>query len=1663
MLGIGLNTSASVTINVGVRKQSSFNQFTQALQELKASLREVSAAVGADQGLKKAVDAAVRGARTVRTAQEREAIAAQRKEVARQRLNARAYMQDQRNLRKQENAEYQKAAKQRAQIADSAMQEVARSQAARQASMQRGQARDAQAFAQESARRMAAALDTPMNRMAQASHASMATMIQGSKNAQKSWNDAFREVNQSHSKFLREKTAAERKAERENQRAARQAQVQEERRQREITRVVQRENKARQKAMEQAAMLGVNAKTNTQWQRDLLSRIDFIGQKGRGSYQMGGESVTFSGIDKNRFKQRVSGLRSYIAQLKAGSASTAQFAQAQMNLNSVLEESVVHSKRMRNDMAYRLDQTEKKLDAIFRAGFRLQMVGMDLNQIFMRIRDTFTGIMSTFGDFQYTLFRAGATMDMFDSSVKNAEVNINDLMEASLQLSRSSMLLPAADVAEAFYHWAAATGEVIRTSTDLRQNVEALQPIMQAALMTNTSYEQTIKGVYGILSQFYAGDITKATHVTELLFMQTQKTAAEFNDLINSFKMVGSVAAQNNTTFEDTVELFGRLADLGIRGTMAGRALRQMFIQNARPSGPAMKQWMELLGEDTSYDQFMTSGGRPLSAPQKIDAIARLLLERGYTDVQRNKFLASTTTANELPMLTALILQAQRAIMGLDKETKEYRITSERAHQFFQDNWSALSKTWNAVSGSVQRAWEHLQITLGSALSETLTPFMHVLSDIIENVRQWARANPQIVQAIGKFAAGLAAVAAAGGVAFTALGTLVGLLAGIALVFRATSIKIPLITGGIGAIVTVIAALIRNFDYLRDRFNEFLDIIGSSNLDLSNLQGLIGDVTSRIQHLVDTMVRSVADLLPHLGRFVKLLNDIGATRFILELLSGAIMTLIAAQTIRGIVSLATAFKGLGVSMLGLAGSTGPLGILSLFAGGAFALYASNIFGFADAIDELTKSFRNLRQELEEATSKFGKFDKDILSGARDFITSNPLHNREDFGNRVAMRVQGNLGFDIQNQLSSILPDVFGFDLAPTLDLSKEGLDELYKKYIDAFTKQVVDEALKGRDELNERLMRINVEPVDNEAFANVLTKFMPNTSAMNQTSAFEPDTWSNIAERIILDFARGGYTEENARKIHRTIQMYYGNGLGGEVIKGGVQAFIDFARSGVVDHVIQQQRTSMVNAYAPLMDQISSVISKGIVDAETGQIDKATQTKVYDLLFAPFNNMDSLADYVNFSKNPAPELVQAYNNYMSIISQETVEGASDAGSSAARDLWKAFTEGINDPKERRKGIVSALRAGSDRSQLLRSIGQIFSLKGVNPKAFFRSFVSQRGNSGLQLAIDEMVDGLFTSVDTFLQLNPNANRDKLATAIRSRIPTVKELRKMGFSKSRAEKIVRAMKREMKPLLDFLRDPLGSTTETPEDNKPKPKGGAANSVLQRNSLVAKRPKVPVPNMTDLQNTLSEARSSIRQVKEDVKTASSETKANLSETSEDVSVAFAMMSKSMSFGATKGLAVFNNKVTQMRANSATWGFNTGMAWAKGIKAGITVVRLAAFLANIMKPFAGNSPPTVGPLKEIDTWGYNIGTAWGESLGTGANDALARKLMDTKRRMYKDSIAPDANVSYRASSERKLSIEVDIKSSDGTADRKTQAEIRRGAMEALSLSEVSHLVSVT
>jgi hypothetical protein len=257
----------------------------------------------------------------------------------------------------------------------------------------------------------------------------------------------------------------------------------------------------------------------------------------------------------------------------------------------------------------RINKYERALDAVFRASFRLQMAGNDLLQVARSVTTHFTGMMNLFGDFEYMMNRAAGAMSIWDDAADKGMVTTGQFQKALLNLSEEMRLFPAQEVAEAAYYWGSTTGQAVESTRDLELAMGALNP----------GYEATIKGVYSILAQYYNGAISQATTVTEQLFYATQTTAAELPDLIQSFKMVGPVAKASGVQFEQLVKIFGELADLGVRGTMAGRAFRQLFIQLVRPSGPAIDALNELfnVAKDTvtefqgkSYVELMFPKGK---------------------------------------------------------------------------------------------------------------------------------------------------------------------------------------------------------------------------------------------------------------------------------------------------------------------------------------------------------------------------------------------------------------------------------------------------------------------------------------------------------------------------------------------------------------------------------------------------------------------------------------------------------------------------------------------------------------------------------------------------------------------------------------------------------------------------------------------------------------------------------------------------------------------------------------------------------------------------------------------------------------------------------------------------------------------------------------------
>jgi TP901 family phage tail tape measure protein len=663
----------------------------------------------------------------------------------------------------------------------------------------------------------------------------------------------------------------------------------------------------------------------------------------------------------------------------------------------------------------RISDAEKRVDALFRASYRLTMVGHTLRRFSQDIFRLGSEVMNTFGEFEYMLNRARGALSVFSGATLSGRDGATVMREGVTELAQELKVFPAQDVAQSLYFWGSTTGQVVKTVDDLAVTMRGLNPIMKTAAMTNTSYEQTIKGVYSILTQYYGGSLERADEVTMQLFESTQRTAAEFTDLIQSFKMVGPVAAQAGASFSDVNATLGQLADLGIRGTMAGRGLRQFFIQMVRPSGPAQKALDKRFNElaQSTADPFQGKSFFETTFPEGefvgIQEHMRNLAiaTEELSEAERNRLLAQISTANMLPLVTALVTEQRLELHKLAGANKDYTTDAERAAAFFNRNWKLLDDSWNALRGTIDRTVEAIRINIGAVVSDALRPFIEAIQDVLDKFNEFIKQNPALVAAIGKLVAILGVGAGLAGAVLVVAGALTGLGAAIALVADAFEPWRNRIMGAVSAIGFLFVALVDNFDYIKNTAIQVIENLNNAFGGMEDSIGGVGDLFAQIiapaRELMGIFVRITADIILRVSEMIEAFSELEFAGDIINGLIAILGVFVSGRIIGGILGVANAMRvliatmvvgkitaatkalslfftvassrgaaaglgTLGKSLLGLVG--GPLGFAGLAVSAGFLAY--ELFPpFKDAVDALTASFANMEQNLTKTIDSMG--------------------------------------------------------------------------------------------------------------------------------------------------------------------------------------------------------------------------------------------------------------------------------------------------------------------------------------------------------------------------------------------------------------------------------------------------------------------------------------------------------------------------------------------------------------------------------------------------------------------------------------------------------------------------------------------------------------------
>ncbi len=270
---------------------------------------------------------------------------------------------------------------------------------------------------------------------------------------------------------------------------------------------------------------------------------------------------------------------------------------------------------------------------------------------------------------------------------------------------------------------------------------QAIQPTLDLARATGTDLGEAAD-IAANSMRIFGIEAGKMSSVADVLTATANGSAQTLTDLFEALKMAGPQAKAAGENITDTSAAIGVLANLGIKGSLAGTALRKSFSQFAKSK---VQDQLKAVGVETvdasgnlrKMADIMTGVGRVMNA---MPTAERLSFAEDIFDIRGS--LAGLTlggNSQELESFAAMLKNVQ----GTARNTAE-------------EMDAGLGGGFRKLSSAVEGAMN----AVGKALESTLQPLTAKLTDATLAVIKWIEANGRTITIAAAAAAGLAALGA---------------------------------------------------------------------------------------------------------------------------------------------------------------------------------------------------------------------------------------------------------------------------------------------------------------------------------------------------------------------------------------------------------------------------------------------------------------------------------------------------------------------------------------------------------------------------------------------------------------------------------------------------------------------------------------------------------------------------------------------------------------------------------------------------------------------------------------------------------------------------------------------------------------------------------------
>ncbi|EBO4818050.1 phage tail tape measure protein [Salmonella enterica] len=326
----------------------------------------------------------------------------------------------------------------------------------------------------------------------------------------------------------------------------------------------------------------------------------------------------------------------------------------------------------------------------------------------------------------------------------------------------------------------------------------ALPGVLNMALAGGMDLGQSADISSNILSQFHL-DPKEMDRVSDVLTAAFTRTNTDLNSIGEAMKYAGTGMAGLGVSVEQTTAMIGVMANVGLRGSIAGTGLQTTFSRLAAPTGKARDALKEL--GVTVAD----ATGKMRPAEAVLADIYKSVKKYGQTD--QLSFFKDIAGEEAAKSFQALVQSAGSGeLQKLLAELKGAKGEATDVAKKMADNLDGDLK-------NLDSAWEGFRIQIEELLDGPLRGLVQGISNVVSAMTAWARETPGLTRTLLVVGGSLLAITGVIGGLSLAIGLLAGPFATLRLGFSLLSgfsvlpALFSVVTGAVSLLGGAIAAL----------------------------------------------------------------------------------------------------------------------------------------------------------------------------------------------------------------------------------------------------------------------------------------------------------------------------------------------------------------------------------------------------------------------------------------------------------------------------------------------------------------------------------------------------------------------------------------------------------------------------------------------------------------------------------------------------------------------------------------------------------------------------------------------------------------------------------------------------------------------------------------